>query len=98
MVPGLAVQDLDGYLAALRRRLALRFVTRVAASVDALFAVDFVAFFGVIFFSATWFTSPSRSRTFRATTRPTTTRAHRPPPGTSEGVPRVTSSGVTSVT
>ena len=58
MDPGLALQDLDGYFAALRRRLAFRFVTRVAASVDALFAVDFVAFFGVIFFSATWFTSP----------------------------------------
>jgi len=55
------MQDLDGYFAVLRRRLAFRFVTRVAASVDALFAVDFVAFFGVIFFSATWFTSPSRS-------------------------------------
>ena len=63
MDPGLALQDLDGYFAALRRRLAFRFVTRVAASVDALFAVDFVAFFGVIFFSATWFTSLSHSRT-----------------------------------
>jgi len=57
------MQDLDGYFAVLRRRLAFRFVTRVAASVDALFAVDFVAFFGVIFFSATWFTSLSHSRT-----------------------------------
>jgi hypothetical protein len=66
MNPGLVVQDLDGYLAALRRRLAFRFVTRVAASPDDFFAVDFVAFFGVIFFSATWFTSPSRSRPRRA--------------------------------
>lgn len=51
-----------GYFAAFRMRFCLRFVTRVAASVDAFFAVDFVAFFGVIFFSATWFTSLSRSR------------------------------------
>jgi hypothetical protein len=53
MDPGLVVQDLERYFAALRRRLAFRFVTRVAASPDDLFAVDFVAFFGVIFFSAT---------------------------------------------
>lgn len=51
----------DGYFAAFRILFCLRLVTRVAASVDALFAVDFVAFFGVIFFSATWFTSPSRA-------------------------------------
>jgi hypothetical protein len=48
----------DGYFAAFRILFCFRFVTRVAGSVDALFAVDFVAFFGVIFFSATWFTSP----------------------------------------
>jgi hypothetical protein len=53
MDPGLVVQDLERYFAALRRRLAFRFVTRVAASPDDLVAVDFVAFFGVIFFSAT---------------------------------------------
>lgn len=60
------MQDLDGYFAAFRILFCLRLVTRVAASVDAFFAVDFVAFFGVIFFSATWFTSPSRSRPFGA--------------------------------
>lgn len=53
----------DGYFAAFRILFCFRLVTRVAASVDALFAVDFVAFFGVIFFSATWFTSLSDSRT-----------------------------------
>jgi hypothetical protein len=77
MDPGLVVQDLDGYFAARRRRLAFRFVTRVAASPDDLFAVDFVAFFGVIFFSATWFTSPSSSWPRRAYEHP-----HRPSPGT----------------
>ena len=99
MDPGLVVQDLDCYFALFRMRLALRLVTRVAASVDALFAVDFVAFFGVIFFSATWFTSPSRSRSFRAPQPgPITTRAHRPPLGVRSGVSRVTRAEVTSVT
>lgn len=35
----------------------MRFVTRVAASLDAFFAVDFVAAFGVTFLSATLLTS-----------------------------------------
>jgi hypothetical protein len=77
MDPGPVVQDRDRYFADLRRRLAFRFVTRVAASPDDLFAVDFVAFFGVIFFSATWFTSPSSSRPLRAHEH-----SHRPPGGT----------------
>lgn len=84
----------DGYFAAFRILFCLRLVTRVAASVDALFAVDFVAFFGVIFFSATWFTSPSRS----GPSGPTTTRGHRAPLGPRGGVSRVTRPEVTSVT
>lgn len=94
MDPDLVVQVLESYFAFFRRRLALRFVTRVAASVDAFFAVDFVAFFGVIFFSATWFTSPSRSRPRRAHNHTRTSST----PGTSEGVSRVTRASVTSVT
>jgi hypothetical protein len=94
MHPSLVLQDPDGYFAALRRRLAFRFVTRVAASPDDFFAVDFVAFFGVIFFSATWFTSPSRSRPRRAHnhTRASSALVLR------GGVSHVTRAEVTSVT
>jgi len=94
MDPGLVVQDLEGYFAAFRMRRALRLVTRVAASVDAFFAVDFVAFFGVIFFSATWFTSSSHSRPRRARYHTRTSS----PRGPACGVSRVTRPEVTSVT
>jgi hypothetical protein len=71
------------------------FVTRVAGSADDLFAADFVAFFGVTFFSATWFTSLSSSGPEGPYDRrlPASWRSW-----PSAGVSRVTKVDVTSVT
>lgn len=95
MYPGLVEQDLVGYLTDFRILFsALFFVTRVAGSAADFVAAGFAGFFGVIFFSATWFTSPSRSRPRRAHEHTPASSA----PDRRSGVSLVTRLRVTSVT